>query len=387
MHQVPANPEQSTPQGKPTRLLSVNLGGQRLKDTLVPPALEDTAERPLIFAEEELGGNEGGWSERALMAVPRADKLGRRRGGAETRQPRGEALRRCPLCQADLIDAEAPTYRRCRGCGSRFSRVPAGSYDQDYYYHADANLARLARRGRVQLGHVRRLLKRIDLAPSAAQHPALRLLELGSGGGHFVSAALAGGFDAYGIDISAKAVAQGQQRGLGERLIAADARETIPGHALQSFDLVAAWELLEHMDQPADLLRMAARHLKPGGLLIGSTPNGDSSWLRALGAGWHGFDIPAYHRSYLTEAGFSAAAEQAGLEPALCCSLNEPNGLFLLKNTATAWARRLGCGQALAVRAGLALMLALPHALLERAAGHLPGLAGDTLLFVARRRA
>jgi predicted TPR repeat methyltransferase len=265
--------------------------------------------------------------------------------------------------------------------------VAPGTYGQEYYYHAPQFQKGLARRGQLQVQHLRQLLRRTGAEAPRSQETGLRLLELGCNSGYFVEAALAAGFEAYGVDVSSQAVAAGQARGLGPRLIAADARQPLTGLQAREFHLVAAWELLEHMDAPAEFLRTAAQHLAPGGLVIGSCPNAESAWLWALGPDWHGYDIPQYHRCYLTAAGFYAAAQAADLEPLYCGSLNEPNGLFLLKNTATAGLRKLHRGPAPIARAALALALALPHWLLERLAGHIPGFEGETLLFAARKRA
>jgi hypothetical protein len=57
----------------------------------------------------------------------------------------------------------------------------------------------------------------------------------------------------------------------------------------------------------------------------------------------------------------------------------------LLKNTATALARKFWPSSGNLPRCLLAGGLALPHWLLERAAGRLPGLQGETLLFAAQR--
>lgn len=305
-------------------------------------------------------------------------------------QPQPEALPgppsepgRCPACGGALGSCESSRYRRCTACRVRVSLVPEGSYGRDYYYHGASFDQRLAARAREQVAHLKRLEAGLGLGlrPRGA---ASRLLELGCGKGFFVEAALAAGFDARGLDLSAAAIAAGRRRGLGQRLMCADARELDPQTVGGGFDLVVAWELLEHVEQPVEFLRSAARLLRPGGWLLGSTPNGDSPWIGALGSGWHGFDIPEFHRLYLTAEGFAHVARRAGLDRPSCLSINERSGLFLLKNTATALARRLWSGPDKLRRGLLAAGLALPHWMLERAAGRVPGLPGETLLFAAQ---
>ena len=288
----------------------------------------------------------------------------------------------CPACDGPLGSSESAQYRRCQRCRARVSTVPEGRYDRGYYYHESAFDSRLAARAREQVGHLTRLCRELGLPRG---RKGLRLLELGCAKGFFVEAALAAGYDAHGVDLSAAAVEAGRRRGLMGRLSCADAREIGQGEAPAEFDLVVAWELLEHVEQPIEFLQSSSLCLRPGGWIVGSTPNGDSPWLRALGSGWHGFDIPQYHRLYLTADSFRQAAQRAGLADPRCLSINEASGLFLLKNTATALARKFWPSSGNLPRCLLAGGLALPHWLLERAAGRLPGLQGETLLFAAQR--
>jgi SAM-dependent methyltransferase len=291
----------------------------------------------------------------------------------------------CPACGGPMGASESSDYRRCGRCRARVSVAPEGRYDQGYYYHAGALDRRFAARAREQVQHLQRLSARFGFG-FRSDRGSPRLLELGCGKGFFVEAALAAGFDAHGVDLCADAIAAGQGRGLARRLTCADARTLDHEGAWANFDLVVAWELLEHVEQPIEFLQSASQRLRPGGWIVGSTPNGDSSWIKALGPRWHGFEIPQFHRLYLTADGFAQAAQRAGLAAPACLSINERSGLFLLKNTATALAQQLWPQRAGLLRCLLAGGLALPHWLLERAAGRLPGVAGETLLFAAQRR-
>lgn len=289
----------------------------------------------------------------------------------------------CPVCRGDLGPSETPAYAACGSCGVRASLVPEGRYDVDYYYHDAEFDRRCARRAAVQLGHVARLGAALPIRPAVGG--PLRLLELGCAKGFFVEAAVRAGLDARGVDVALEAIAAGRDRGVEGRLFHADARGDLPTACGTDFDVVAAWELLEHMDDPAEFLRSAARHVRPGGWVIGSTPNGDSSWLALLGRHWHGFAIPQYHRVYLGARSFAAVAGTAGLGSPTTLSVTEPAGGFLLKNLATGLVRAKLGSDALPLRAAAAALLALPARLAERLAGRVGPLEGDTLLFAAQR--
>lgn len=108
----------------------------------------------------------------------------------------------------------------------------------------------------------------------AARFPAgARWLDLGCAYGYLVAEARAGGFAAVGVDVSAYALARAGAeapaaagrvlRGLADRLPFGDA----------SFDVVSAFDVLEHLHDPEPALAEVARVLKPGGVLIGATPD------------------------------------------------------------------------------------------------------------------
>ena len=100
-----------------------------------------------------------------------------------------------------------------------------------------------------------------------------RLLDLGCAYGFLVVEALEAGFDALGVDASRFAVGEAgawAPPAVG-RLLVAHA-ERLP-FADASFDVVTAFDVLEHVPRPELLLAEAARVLRPGGLLVGATPD------------------------------------------------------------------------------------------------------------------
>lgn len=72
-----------------------------------------------------------------------------------------------------------------------------------------------------------------------------------------------------GIDILADLVEQLRERGFNVRVADATSDEDLG----ERFDVVFVGDVIEHVDNPAALLRYCGRHLAPGGRLLVSTPN------------------------------------------------------------------------------------------------------------------
>jgi SAM-dependent methyltransferase len=95
----------------------------------------------------------------------------------------------------------------------------------------------------------------------------------GMGYGSAILAA-AGASEVVGVDLDEKVIAQvGAAAGAGTRFEVADLRDLPFGD--DEFDLVVSFETIEHVPDPKTVLDELARVLKPGGLLLISTPNRD----------------------------------------------------------------------------------------------------------------
>lgn len=101
------------------------------------------------------------------------------------------------------------------------------------------------------------------------------VLEIGFGDGRFLSYARAQGWNVSGTELLPEQVAAAR-----DASFTAHSAEDVTGLADASFDVVAAFDVLEHIpeSESVDFLTTLASKLRPGGAMILRYPNADS-WL------------------------------------------------------------------------------------------------------------
>lgn len=130
----------------------------------------------------------------------------------------------------------------------------------------------------------------------AEASPALdrqgRWLDVGCSDGAFIREARANGVDASGIELASPAVAAAQSQGLP---VTQGRIEDFGGDG--GYHAVTAFDVLEHVPNPAEFLAHCRRLLCDGGRLAVSVPNLSSWSRRVMGKRWY-FYIPDGHLHY-----------------------------------------------------------------------------------------
>lgn len=97
------------------------------------------------------------------------------------------------------------------------------------------------------------------------------LLEVGCGSGIFLEPASRHGWLVHGLDVSRQAVDLTRQFCPTARVTCAPLEEA--GFNSGTFDLIALWDVIEHVEYPEKFLRDVQSLLAPGGILILETPD------------------------------------------------------------------------------------------------------------------
>ncbi len=204
---------------------------------------------------------------------------------------------------------------RCAQCGlGRVENPPspealAALYDEAYFESAEAvgyqGYAEAEDRKRQ---HFRTLLD--EIARERGVGSPGRLVEIGCAYGFFLDEARKRGWSVMGLEPSAHAAGRARDHlGLDVRSDA-DALARLPdGEA----DVVAAWDVIEHVAEPLGLMASAHRLLREGGVLALSTGDVGSLSARLHGRHWS-LVTPPWHLWYFTRRSMAKLLEAQGFQ-------------------------------------------------------------------------
>ncbi len=144
--------------------------------------------------------------------------------------------------------------------------------------------------------------------------PQPRALDVGCGDGYFTSNLIRLGCRASGMDLSPVAVDLASKRNPTGDFRTHDLTTAFPFES-DTFDVVWCSEVLEHLFSPLDVLREICRVLKPGGILLATTPaHGRLKNLAiALFCFERHFDPEYPHIRFFTLDSLGKLCEKAGL--------------------------------------------------------------------------
>lgn len=167
----------------------------------------------------------------------------------------------CPVCAACAWSAPAfgTRLRSCAGCGTVLNDRSASRQEEEQLYdHCESvpvqDQDTIARR---QWEWVRAQFA--DRAPES-----LSVLDIGCGSGSFLRAARAAGARAAGLELDPVGLKACRVAGL----------EVSSGSLFDvgvpegPWDVVTFWDVLDHLEHPGEAIRIVAREMRPGGLVV-----------------------------------------------------------------------------------------------------------------------
>jgi SAM-dependent methyltransferase len=204
---------------------------------------------------------------------------------------------------------------RCRKCGLVYAnpRAPEAAilarYSKEYFWNEYLPAAG-APAGKVDLEWLDQ--RHAPMLELIGQHapPGRRMLEVGTGAGLFLKAATRAGWDASGLELSSEGAAFARDTlGVDVRQERAEQMSFLPG----TFDVAVMFDVIEHLFDPQAVLTATHRALKPGGILVVSTPNFAALSRFVLGIDWAVIS-PLEHTYYYTEATLAAMLKACGFK-------------------------------------------------------------------------
>jgi 2-polyprenyl-3-methyl-5-hydroxy-6-metoxy-1,4-benzoquinol methylase len=265
-----------------------------------------------------------------------------------------EKLNSCPVCHAsnysllhdqvrDWSFFSAPgawSYWHCNDCASVFlnprpSEQSIGRAYKTYYTHkvsAGSGVARAKTRWKNE--KLSQLLNRdirprlnlpVILKPWLARRAARmglpfgwaelgamnpgELMDVGCGSGLTLSLAQQMGWRVRGLELDAQAVNAARQGGLDVQQGGFERLSEFSG----AFDAIVCAHVIEHVFDPARMIELLHSALRPGGVLLLSTPNAQSDVHVVFGKHWRGLEAPRHLILFtqstllnlLTRAGFN----------------------------------------------------------------------------------
>lgn len=136
-----------------------------------------------------------------------------------------------------------------------------------------------------------------------------RLLDVGCATGFFLEAAVKQGFDAQGVEFSTVAIAQARAD-IRARITRGDVNVLLQQQATE-FDVVSAFDIVEHVQDPKRFLSQIFDILVPGGVLALSTPDTGHFLRYVMGSRWPMLQ-PMQHTYLFSKPGMADLLKRCG---------------------------------------------------------------------------
>lgn len=214
----------------------------------------------------------------------------------------------CPICSnvSDFyVKKNEYNLNKCTKCGFIFVDPRPSMDELNHFYstcYFDSHLN--ARRMLADKDAAQQRIVHINKLFTGESHIKRVLLDVGSGNSVFVSVACECGYNSSIVELN---------ESMRESSINAISKWSCLGEVNSSFDVVTAWEYLEHVIDPYEELQLMYSLLKPGGVLAISMPNKESLSQTSF-AGWDQCKPPE-HINYFDSQSLYMVLQKIGFIP------------------------------------------------------------------------
>lgn len=198
--------------------------------------------------------------------------------------PEKEIVDQCPVCKAkglqteDMVNIYGAEYVQCPECSHVYVKNrPSQKSIHDFYLndvtYAATYTDKQAAESRLNAIAVPWLKWVIEVYKKQYGRMPKKILDVGSGAGHFVEACKREGIEAYGIELS-QSSRQFAKDIWGFEMDGRNFIDVAPEY--NDIDIVTFWGLLEHTPDPGKILASAHETFSDQGMVISKLPRWDS---------------------------------------------------------------------------------------------------------------
>jgi SAM-dependent methyltransferase len=220
---------------------------------------------------------------------------------------------RCILCAGEsrLRYRKPPArYWECRGCGLVYQHPLPEPAEMAAY--AEAEYADGVYQAYIQARALKYATFRQRMTAIRRHRPpaaAARLLDVGCACGYLIDVALEAGYDAHGVEFARAAIERASPA--ARPRITQGNVDRITADELGRFDVVTAFDIVEHSLDPVRFLTRLHALLRPGGLLALTTPDTRHGLRYLMGTRWPMLQ-PLQHTFLFDRHSIRLALERAG---------------------------------------------------------------------------
>ena len=198
----------------------------------------------------------------------------------------------CPICNHDAslyCSKDRAKYFKCDFCGTIFQHpLPTLQEMMDYAnaeYGAGLYKEYLEANDLKYATFEYRLNKVIEaFKKQNHSETSPRILDVGCSNGRFIEVAVRKGIDAWGLELSENAIAAATPA-TQARIYHGDANN-IEGLGMEKFDIITAFDLIEHLFDPFGFLNNLHKIITKDGLIVITTPDASSLPRILMGKNW-----------------------------------------------------------------------------------------------------